>query len=184
MAAESSLGSNVNLNKDNSFSDLKIARLSNNSSSHNATDMSPSSPSSTRKTQIVVNLDGSYSNLQNITTTATNIPISDTIQPNNLHGSIKSNRSTKSCSTVLKPGKKTKQISLVDRFSQQSKWKRLLVLIMTILIVFAIFTSVTILIFQLNKIYLCDNGGEVTPVLILLIYSYLNIKKSFPIISF
>lgn len=158
---------------------LKITRLSNNSLAHNiAVDMSPSSPSSTHKTQIVVNLDGNSNSLQNITTTtaATNMPISVTIQPNNLHGSIKSNRSTKSgClstsvnnSTVatstnvnaLVKSEKTKPINLLDRFNQQAKWKRLFILLVSIFVVMVVLTSTTILILKLNETYFCNNGGE------------------------
>lgn len=159
---------------------LKITRLSNNSLAHNiAVDMSPSSPSSTRKTQIVVNLDGNSNSLQNITTTtaATNMPISVTIQPNNLHGSIKSNRSTKSgCLSTsvvnnsttatstnvnaLLKSEKTKPINLLDRFNQQAKWMRFFILLVGVFAVMVILTSGTILILKLNETYFCNNGGE------------------------
>lgn len=167
-------GSNVLLNTENS-NNLKITRLSNSSSLNITADMSPSSPSSTHKTQIVVNLDGNSNSLQNITTTtaATNMPISVTIQPNNLHGSIKSNRSTKSgglstsvnntastnVNSLLKSDK-TKPINLLERFNRQTKSKRLLILLLCIIVLAIVLTSVSILILKLNEIYLCNKEGE------------------------
>lgn len=161
------MASEFHANEHTSSNNLKVTRLS--------ADMSPSSPSSTHKTQIVVNLDGNSNSLQNITTTtaATNMPISVTIQPNNLHGSIKSNRSTKSgglstsvnnttastnVNTLLKSDK-TKPINLLDRFNQQATWKRLTILLIGLVVLAIVLTPVTILILKLSEIYLCNKEG-------------------------